>query len=146
MTQNFVLFSQQIESVYDQTKNDRKWKFHCKKFPGKISCCQWTSFINGYDKTINFTCPGNTFVAGVEAHFHKDYKDRRYKLKCCQFLNKVKSGGKISQSFINDWHGSLKFTLPTDSVIVGMESQHLNQYEDRQFRIHTCDLVEKMGA
>ena len=131
-----------MESVHDNAKKDRVWKFYCAKLSVKISSCQWTGYINNWDSTMNFKCPGNGFVAGVESEYKAGSGDRRFKLRCCQAENMVKRACKTS-TYINGWDGPLKFTLQKDSkqVIVGMYSYHHNRYQDRLFRMYTCDLV-----
>eukprot|EP01084_Bolivina_argentea_P003177 5933_1 len=75
------------KSMHHNFYEDRRWTFYCADdinhkrytFPN----CGWTDWVNGYDAPVNFECPDNGVIRGIESVHNNYYEDRLWKFECC---------------------------------------------------------------
>ncbi|GFS13758.1 hemagglutinin/amebocyte aggregation factor [Elysia marginata] len=74
-----------IYSVHSNRREDRRWKFSCADGPGDcvLNDCHWTDYVNNWDAPMNFMCPTDYVVAGLQSYHDNRKEDRLFKFKCC---------------------------------------------------------------
>ena len=74
-----------IASSHSNYYEDRKWSYKCGNFRGwHVGECNWTGWVNDYDKTFTFDCPGEKVMGGMKSVHSNYYQDRIFKFKCCK--------------------------------------------------------------
>ena len=70
-----------IQSHHSNNKEDRQFYFKCRAVNPKYQLwnCGWTGYVNNWDSTINYNCPHNGILRGVESYHHNHYEDRRWR-------------------------------------------------------------------
>ena len=51
--------------------------------------CSSTGYVNEWDLPMNFMCPANQYIAGVESDHDNGREDRRWKFTCCGIPNHI---------------------------------------------------------
>ncbi len=58
----------------------------CRNLNGRSTSrtsCAWSGYVNNYDATYTYTCPGSEFIAGVSSVHNNSTEDRRFQFYCC---------------------------------------------------------------
>ena len=130
-----------VESVHNNYYEDRQWRLGCSysvKNPPETTCQGWTNWANGFDNVLNFKCPPNYAIYGVQSYHVNYYEDRKWKFRCCRFTGFKTSACRMTD-WVNNWDGRLFFEVPKTKVIAGWYSVHDNYYEDRRHKFYVCD-------
>lgn len=116
----------EVISVHHNHYEDRIWHWRCRGVTNNPQHCNWARDVNDYDQPINFNCPANQFLAGVESYHHNFFEDRRWSFYCC-------AGGTLSgcyrTGYLNSFDGDLHYQVPNGKVIAGVHSYHHNFFE-----------------
>jgi len=127
-----------IESVHDNRREDRRWKFHCRAgFVTKT--CRWSGYVNNWDARMHYICPGNDVIVGAHSYHDNGREDRRWKYKCCEVV--AKTSNCRWSNWINGWDARMDKQLSHGEVIRGFYSVHDNGREDRVWRVLTCKMA-----
>lgn len=74
-----------IESVHDNSRQDRMWSFQCCNPQDYVThACLYTPFINTYDNVLSYRVPNDYVLRGVESLEDEDKKDRIFKFDICK--------------------------------------------------------------
>lgn len=144
---------------------DRRFKFHAVSFscgqnhtvqpldsqPGRhLRSCQvdhpptsWWYDINGYDQGFLFECPPGQALTGLASRHHNYYEDRIWSMGCAEVRGAKVGwcGWSWKTSYDQAW------TLGQDrQIITGVFSAHHNYYEDRWWRVKSCNVVGTKGS
>ncbi len=49
--------------------------------------CFWTGYVNVMDGPMDYTCPNNGFIAGMQSYHNNNTEDRQYQFYCCQLTH-----------------------------------------------------------
>ncbi|KAM4612666.1 hemagglutinin/amebocyte aggregation factor-like [Polymixia lowei] len=72
-------------SYHSNSKEDRRWKFYCCSAPRfTTSNCRTTSWVNDYDRYLNWHAPGGNFLTGAISRHDNGKEDRRWSFRYCQ--------------------------------------------------------------
>ncbi|XP_046551997.1 hemagglutinin/amebocyte aggregation factor-like isoform X2 [Haliotis rubra] len=124
------------ESYHSNHHEDRRHRFTCQKTP-ELGKCQWSGYVNQFDKPISFQCPNNGVISGVNSYHSNHHEDRRFKFYCCSLKGKhLVHCGTIG--YVNCWDEKIKFRMPAAHFLKGVFSIHHNHYEDRRWKFETC--------
>merc|ERR1712109_290154 len=104
--QNFVYscpdgeYLKTIESVHDNRKEDRVFKFGCQRLTdnpawveAQMDKCEWTNYVNDFDQLFEFQCVNDHVITGISSYHDNGKEDRRYKFQCCQPDGYIIRGG-----------------------------------------------------
>ncbi|XP_069823535.1 E3 ubiquitin/ISG15 ligase TRIM25-like [Dendropsophus ebraccatus] len=72
-------------SDHDNRRQDRRWSYLCCR--GNInygSNCEWTDYVNDYDKFFFWSTPTGRFLAGVASINNNEKQDRRWMFYTCE--------------------------------------------------------------
>ncbi|CAG5115562.1 unnamed protein product [Candidula unifasciata] len=128
-----------IRSIHDNYFEDRIWQFKCRTAYTTTSCF-WTEFLNLWDQTLDYNCPGDNYINGIYSVHDNYYEDRRFSVKCCAAGHRPLKWCYLTD-YINDWDGEMYFEAPGGYVIRGLQSHHDNSREDRRWKINLCWVV-----
>ena len=128
-----------VHSIHDNGREDRIWKFTCGAAPSDATPtdCLWTDYVNGWNEPIDFMCPADHVIAGIQSYHDNGPEDRRYKFKCC------KQDGYMTYScyltaYLNNWDEPLTYNVQPGKVLTGWASKHDNGKQDRQHKMAVC--------
>jgi len=91
-------------STHSNNKEDRQWSFSCATLDNQfaLECADYTWYVNSYDGIVNYNCPGNGLIQGIESVHNNDREDRIWKFKCCRVYRKssgaLQDAGEIISS------------------------------------------------
>ncbi|XP_067663464.1 uncharacterized protein [Haliotis asinina] len=124
------------ESYHSNYHEDRRHSFTCQRTP-KLGKCQWSGYVNDFDKPISYQCPNNGVISGVISFHSNHHEDRRFKFYCCSVRHRhlVHCG---TTDYLNWWDKKLTFRVPAAHFLKGVYSIHHNHYEDRRWKFQTC--------
>ncbi|XP_076444205.1 hemagglutinin/amebocyte aggregation factor-like isoform X2 [Babylonia areolata] len=120
-------FLSHINSEHSNHHEDRVWNFGCSPVPaeGAVTNCQTTNYVNEWDQTFTFQCPGEGFVTGMDSVHNNHYEDRRFKFHCCEF-----PGALAHRCYFTNWENEMDHTLdylvPNGKILRGVASYHSN--------------------
>ncbi|XP_078668273.1 uncharacterized protein LOC144909819 [Branchiostoma floridae x Branchiostoma belcheri] len=100
---------------------------------------QWVgaSWENTYDGDLTFTCPGeNQAISGLYSQHNNAFEDRQFMFECSDLPGNTQ-GSTWNSNYQNDYDMELNFLCPFNSVMIGMQSHHNNDKEDRRWSF-TC--------
>ena len=119
-----------VSSVHSNHHEDRAWLWECRDVVsgGSISQCSDTGYVNEFDLPMNFMCPANYYVKGVESHHDNNREDRRWKFTCCSIQNRITVSCRQT-GYVNDWDAPMNFVAGQGEVITGVYSYHDNGRE-----------------
>ncbi|WAR08622.1 DERM-like protein, partial [Mya arenaria] len=128
-------YKQAIYAIYSEHNNkaeDRQFDFGCRdvvtNMDGLQTYCYWSGFINDYDKPVNYQCPGNRYVNGIDSYHNNLMEDRKWSFLCCS-LSDVHMADCSLTHYTNDFDGIQNFQAGTGEVMTGMDSYHNNRHE-----------------
>ena len=119
-----------VSSVYSNGHRDRAWKWECRSVgsSGHKKQCSSTGYVNEWDLPMNFMCPANQYIAGVESNHDNGREDRRWKFTCCDIPNHITLSCR-SSGYVNSQNAPLNFQAGEGEVITGVYSYHDNGKE-----------------
>ena len=119
-----------VSSVHSNSHEDRAWNWECRDVvsSGQPQSCSQTGYVNEWDLPMNFMCPANKYVAGVESHHDNGREDRRWKFTCCAIPNRITVSCRQT-GYVNSFDGPMNFQADKDEVITGVFSYHDNSKE-----------------
>ena len=115
-----------FEAIYDHGAKDRQFNFGCTRVVTKATC-QWTDYLNAFDKPVNRRCDG--YIGGIESIHNNHFEDRRWKIQCCNPGEEIQKNRCQQTSYINKFKQTIKFALEPDQMFVGLESYHEDSHE-----------------
>jgi len=77
-----------FNSVHNNKKEDRRWKIKCCQMSAgtqEKKNCAWTSYINDWDKYMNYNVPLGKAIHGIQSFHNNKKEDRRWQLYLCEF-------------------------------------------------------------
>ena len=112
-----------IRSSYSRGHGDRVFQFYCSAYSSSgCSVCKTTpNYINKRHQHINYNCPANQVLSGVESVHYNSGEDRTWKFRCCESLSYVTANCELTP-FINNFHQNFDYTIPGGKVMVGIHS------------------------
>lgn len=130
-----------FQSEHDNKYEDRVWNIVCAAPPNEIKLgdCEWTGYINNYDGLLEFQCPQEKIIAGIESIHDNAYEDRKYGFKCCAAVDAITHACEFT-GYENEYDKMLNYRVPDGYVAKGINSVHDNHYEDRIFKFDICKL------
>ncbi|GFS13748.1 hemagglutinin/amebocyte aggregation factor [Elysia marginata] len=119
-----------IHSVHDNRKEDRRWRFGCGIAASgcKLRACHWTDYVNWWDAPMNFVCPANYVISGLQSYHDNHREDRRFKFKCCSHRHYITYSCSLT-GYINNWDAVLNYNVPRGHVLTGVAGVHDNRKE-----------------
>ncbi|KAM5169885.1 hemagglutinin/amebocyte aggregation factor-like [Mantella aurantiaca] len=74
-----------LESYHSNSKEDRRWKFHCCKGE-KLAThnCKWSNYVNEFDDYLRWDAPPKTYLTGAHSYHDNKREDRRWKFHSCE--------------------------------------------------------------
>ena len=85
-------------------------------------------YANEWDRPMNFMCPANKYIAGVESHHDNGREDRRWRFTCCAIQNRI-TASCHQTGYVNDYDAPMNFQANHGEVITGVYSYHDNGRE-----------------
>jgi len=123
-----------INSVTGYHSNDFEDRIFCYSCQSNSGCdindsqCYNTGYVNEFDAPVITLCKPNFFIAGVSSYHDNSKEDRRFDFKCCkntgQYINNCTLDGPV-----NNFDGTMNYTLSPGQVIVGAYSWHVDYHE-----------------
>jgi len=114
-----------IKSKHDNGKEDRVWSFYCRNSGAvKTSGCSWTNYLNSMDNVVNYKCPSNKILTGINSYHSNGPEDRRWKARCCDAATPL--SGCSWSGYWNNWDGWMDGSINNNQVMTGMYSYHSN--------------------
>lgn len=78
-----------IRSSHSNKHEDRTWSYRCQEIKDwETDMCQWTDFVNDFDKSFHFECGDQHVIAGIQSIHDNHHEDRRFKFQCCRMREK----------------------------------------------------------
>ncbi|KAK3765272.1 hypothetical protein RRG08_062169 [Elysia crispata] len=75
-----------VHSTANRFYGDRRMKFRCCKFSGYIlTHCQWSYYLNHYDRLLTFTLPSKMLPTRIKSNFKEGVEDRIFKMLICNY-------------------------------------------------------------
>ncbi|GFO09206.1 hemagglutinin/amebocyte aggregation factor [Plakobranchus ocellatus] len=75
-----------LQSYHSNGAEDRRFKFKCCKHEGyKAYSCSITSYLNSWDRVLNYNVPNGRVIVGTASEHSNGAEDRRYKFISCQY-------------------------------------------------------------
>jgi len=131
----------QIQSIHTNSKEDRRWNWTCKTENVVSDSCWMTPFVNDWDGTLNWQCPGDHLLTGTYSVHNNGREDRRFKYRCCRLrAGCVKSGCSLSDQ-LNDHDSRMNYYVQPGKELNGFWSSHHNHFEDRVWKAYQCNVV-----
>ncbi|CAL1547709.1 unnamed protein product [Lymnaea stagnalis] len=130
-----------LDSVHDDHYEDRVWNFSCSVPPhgAYLTECEWSGYQNNFEEILEFQCPNESVITGIESVNDNGYEDRRWSFQCCVPEGLV-THGCVYTPYINTYDHMLSYRVPDDYVLRGVDSVTDNKYQDRIFRFDICKL------
>ncbi|KAL2094675.1 hypothetical protein ACEWY4_009394 [Coilia grayii] len=71
-------------SFHDNRHEDRRWKFTCCTASNFCTGnCQWSGYVNDFDKVISWGVPSGHYLAGAYSYHENKHEDRRWNYLTC---------------------------------------------------------------
>ncbi|RUS79343.1 hypothetical protein EGW08_012897, partial [Elysia chlorotica] len=123
-----------IDSAHDNAKEDRVFNFTCEDAPAwtLLGGCEWSGFANDYDGFLEYQCPKESVITGIESIHSNPKEDRIFKFKCCEPFGGppgMFTHGCLYTDFVNDYDETFSFAVPDGMVLRGVSSIHDNSKE-----------------
>merc|ERR1711892_61225 len=127
-----------IQSIHDNSHEDRIWGFECAVVENLFDSCAWTGYVNNFDETFVYECTaGAGIITGMESEHDNRKEDRRWSYKCCEAVATCYHDCHFTP-YINDLDQPMDYTVQDGYMIAGVESEHDNHSEDRKWRLQLC--------
>lgn len=119
-----------IQSIHEDSYEDRVWKFICQSDLNITSSCSWkrNGRVNNLDGSFSYICPRKGHIVGMDAStLNGYYKDREFNIKCCN--GAVKRKNCRWTHYVHDWDARMNYNVPSGYFLAGASSYHDNYYE-----------------
>ncbi|XP_021379237.1 uncharacterized protein LOC110466804 [Mizuhopecten yessoensis] len=131
-----------LSSVHDNHHEDRVWTIGCYPAVARVQNCQWTGYVNEFDRPFVFECPGEGFINGIRSFHSNRHEDRKWAFQCCEMQDLFKRNCR-NTGFVNSYDGGLSYTTAhAYQNFHGWTSIHDNHHEDRLFSFQVCNYEE----
>eukprot|EP00928_Gymnodinium_smaydae_P020065 TRINITY_DN1774_c0_g1_i2.p1 TRINITY_DN1774_c0_g1~~TRINITY_DN1774_c0_g1_i2.p1 ORF type:complete len:4665 (+),score=549.86 TRINITY_DN1774_c0_g1_i2:454-13995(+) len=133
-----------LASKYEDTTNDRSWKFGCSSVIGAtLIDCSWSEKFSDLstDFVLQPATGGPRFVAGVRSYYSHSLRDRTVQFRYCA----VAGAGvniKVESDWKNGYRRDLNVVLPTHQFLFGLESQRDRSFNENKDRIYKPLILE----
>ncbi|KAK0046703.1 dermatopontin [Biomphalaria pfeifferi] len=127
-----------LSSIHDNSREDRIWEIYCRS-SAFGDYCNESDYVNEFDATFNYTCPGNKVLTGISSYHDNSKEDRRFKFTCCR-ASKNLLRDCYSTDFVNDWDNKLTLFVPEGQAIRSIYSINDEGTRDRRFKFGLCKL------
>lgn len=103
--------------------------------------------LNKAGEPIEFSCPGDSVVTGINNAFDKPSSDRTWQASCQFFIDA--QGGTLRKTsctvqVVKDTlHQNTSFSCPAGTVLAGISSAFIADKKDREFAYQCCALSTK---
>merc|ERR550534_256294 len=131
-------YVKRMKSEYDPVSGDRRYAFICGGDDATHQCGQ-SGWENKPRQGINYVCPKNGVMTGLQTQYDRNKKDRFYNIKCCQFKSRELFGCFTSNYFFNYPKGGLNINMGT-GAIKGIGSPYIEDKDDRVFKFYMCNV------
>ncbi|XP_055892566.1 hemagglutinin/amebocyte aggregation factor-like [Biomphalaria glabrata] len=130
-----------LDSIHDNHHEDRVWNFTCIVPPhgATLSKCEWSGYINDFDQPVDYNCPNDGIICGIESVHDNHHEDRKWSYYCC-FPEGFVTHACEDTPYENTYDHVLNYRVPDDFVLRGVQSVHDNRHEDRIFKFDICRL------
>ncbi|KAK6468709.1 hemagglutinin/amebocyte aggregation factor-like [Huso huso] len=126
-----------IRSVHDNKHEDRLWDLTCGAAFDTSPSCSWSTYVNGFDQDIDYSCPGQSIISGMYSYHENRYEDRRWKFYCCNVARLCKESCYWTP-YLNNFDEAFSWAVPKYYYLAGVSSYHANKQEDRRWRYQVC--------
>ncbi|XP_067878738.1 hemagglutinin/amebocyte aggregation factor-like isoform X2 [Heterodontus francisci] len=126
-----------IMSQYNNKTDERVWDFACKATYRGIINCTWTDYINGFDEGINFSCPFESLICGIENLRSPIEKDRKWRFYCCG-NRRVCYANCVWTEYLNESKEYFSWQVPDDCYLVGVVRYHDEANARRRWQYRYC--------
>lgn len=146
-----------IQSVHNNDKEDRRWKFQCCDLqPGgyRVHSTTVSGWINKFDEPADFECNPQEVMVGAMSEHSNNREDRRWRIYCGLLRDdagvmeqqQVFLSGNGPAGTINEYHENFAWSYSPSGTrfFNGLYSHHDNQQEDRQWRPYYADYHDDM--
>ncbi|KAI8750476.1 dermatopontin [Biomphalaria glabrata] len=127
-----------LSSIHDDQREDRIWEMLCRTAEFGDYCVQ-SDYVNNFDQTFNYTCPGNKVLTGISSYHYDSYEDRRFRFTCCRASKRWLSEC-YTTDFVNEWDLKLTLFVPEGQAIKSIYSINDDTRSDRRFKFVLCNL------
>lgn len=124
-----------VRSVHQNCQEDRIWSYSCHT-NAAAKYCFWTPVLNSYDGVLNFNCPHDGFIAGMDSWHSNRQEDRQFKFKCCH--NHDYRWVNCRYSLETTYDSPINYLMPHGYYLAGAYSTHSNRHEDRRWKFWSC--------
>ncbi|XP_051901674.1 hemagglutinin/amebocyte aggregation factor-like [Pristis pectinata] len=115
-----------VVSQYNNKTEERVWDFACKStFQSHVNC-SWTDYVNRFDEGINFSCPSEALICGVENLQGDSQRDRKWRFYCCEAA-RVCFRDCAWSPYVNQRNEYFSWEVPGNRYLVGVVRYHGNQ-------------------
>lgn len=145
-TNNHAVFTG-MASVFDGSYTDRRFQMYTTSAPGmRCDPAGWTGFQNDFDNELKFTCPVGHAMAGFGGVYHGNYRDRRFRFRCCDVSSNGYSIAGTRSIGFSDFHQRNDAQCAHNEVLVGLHSYHADSPEDRRWSLQCGTLLRTPPA
>merc|ERR1719296_220063 len=124
-----------IESWHHNKAEDRQWSIGYKMLQfGQTGYRAWSGWGNSFDGYFKRECGKFQVLVGIHSYHHNGAEDRRWEILCGN-VDANCEGKRWWTDTLNSYDGHMTLNdMGQGQLLVGMESWHNNQAEDRQFK------------
>ncbi|XP_060676737.1 hemagglutinin/amebocyte aggregation factor-like isoform X1 [Hemiscyllium ocellatum] len=126
-----------IVSQFNNKTDERVWDFACKATFRGIINCSWTDYVNNFDEGINFSCPSESLICGVENLRLPKHKDRKWKFYCCGKYT-VCYANCAWTDYVNESREYFSWLVPKGFYLVGAVRYHDSNGNKRRWQYRYC--------
>ncbi|XP_061171808.1 uncharacterized protein LOC133181295 [Saccostrea echinata] len=131
----------QVKSYHSNYQEDRRFDFMCTSYTNSSENCEWSEYVNEFDKLLVYQCPNGGVIDGVSSYHINLFEDRRFRFYCCQKPGMCVYNCKYT-GWTNRYDRPATYSVPTGYVMRGWISIHDNYTEDRLFEYDICEISE----
>ena len=126
-----------VRSQHNNWFEDRQFDFDCEGNSRITHYCKWTDYVNSMRGSMNYACPHNYVITGVESYHQNGKEDRRFKFECCKVNGKVDHCS--NSGYVNNYDHQLNFGS-SDKFMTGWKSTFSGWHKDRKFSFDVCEI------
>ncbi|CAH1252808.1 Hypp1016 [Branchiostoma lanceolatum] len=128
-----------LYSEHDDYYEDRRFKIECRDLPRSPGQTWDSGYQNLYEHPVNFRCPSNYVMTGMQSHHTSDYEDRQWSFTC-----KPVFGYRWYDCYwtpYNALDGVSNVQTRVGYFFTGVRSHHYSWYLDRISSYRLCKLL-----
>ncbi|KAH3699265.1 hemagglutinin/amebocyte aggregation factor-like [Dreissena polymorpha] len=135
-------FISTVVSVHHNGAEDRRFKLNCRNIISggrgdQDASCEDSGYVNDWDGVVNFQCPGDGYINGMQSVHDNWTEDRRWSFYCCSMPGYSPFHCKQT-GWTNDFDRIQNYRVPDGFIMTGVYSEHDNGPEDRRFKYRIC--------